>query len=210
MATPLDVDSSLTGQAVKTRQAMVFNEISLDQGAKHIPGTPLESDERLIAAPFIFGEDILGVMTHNRVGEPFSPEELALARTFADYAAVALHNAHLFGEMQNALDALQRSEVRYRDLFENAASAIYVHDLDGNILDANPMAVERMGYTLEELLAKNLHDFIAPASAAPEVREHAYLVTEHPGGRGAVREAIEFILKAQERWSELTERYYSQ
>jgi PAS domain S-box-containing protein len=166
MATPLDVDSSLTGQAVKTRQAMVFNEISLDQGAKHIPGTPLESDERLIAAPFIFGEDILGVMTHNRVGEPFSPEELALARTFADYAAVALHNAHLFGEMQNALDALQRSEVRYRDLFENAASAIYVHDLDGNILDANPMAVERMGYTLEELLAKNLHDFIAPASAA--------------------------------------------
>jgi 3-deoxy-D-manno-octulosonate 8-phosphate phosphatase (KDO 8-P phosphatase) len=43
---------------------------------------------------------------------------------------------------------------------------------------------------------------IAVADAAPEVREVAELVTSRPGGHGAVREAIEHILKAHDRWDE--------
>lgn len=40
---------------------------------------------------------------------------------------------------------------------------------------------------------------IAPANARPIVKEHAHLVTETRGGRGAVREAIELILSAQDK-----------
>jgi 3-deoxy-D-manno-octulosonate 8-phosphate phosphatase (KDO 8-P phosphatase) len=45
-----------------------------------------------------------------------------------------------------------------------------------------------------------------PADAAPEVQDVAHIVTEAPGGRGAVRELVEIILKAQERWSDVIER----
>ncbi len=38
---------------------------------------------------------------------------------------------------------------------------------------------------------------IAPANARPVVKERAHTVTEATGGKGAVREAIEFILAAQ-------------
>jgi 3-deoxy-D-manno-octulosonate 8-phosphate phosphatase (KDO 8-P phosphatase) len=38
---------------------------------------------------------------------------------------------------------------------------------------------------------------IAPANARPVVKERAHVVTEASGGKGAVREAIEFILAAQ-------------
>lgn len=38
---------------------------------------------------------------------------------------------------------------------------------------------------------------IAVADAAPEVRAAAALVTDRPGGRGAVREAIEHLLRAK-------------
>ena len=38
---------------------------------------------------------------------------------------------------------------------------------------------------------------IAPANARPIVKERAHAVTEASGGKGAVREAIEFILAAQ-------------
>ncbi|MBS1159183.1 MAG: phenylphosphate carboxylase subunit delta [Proteobacteria bacterium] len=38
---------------------------------------------------------------------------------------------------------------------------------------------------------------IAPANARPIVKQHAHTITEAAGGRGAVREAIEFILAAQ-------------
>lgn len=38
---------------------------------------------------------------------------------------------------------------------------------------------------------------IAPANARPVVKERAHMVTDAGGGKGAVREAIEFILAAQ-------------
>jgi len=48
---------------------------------------------------------------------------------------------------------------------------------------------------------------IAVADAVTEVRSAAHLVTKLPGGAGAVREAIETILKAKGRWQDLIRRY---
>ena len=41
----------------------------------------------------------------------------------------------------------------------------------------------------------------AVANAVEEVKKHANYVTERQGGRGAVREVIELILKAQGKWT---------
>jgi 3-deoxy-D-manno-octulosonate 8-phosphate phosphatase (KDO 8-P phosphatase) len=48
---------------------------------------------------------------------------------------------------------------------------------------------------------------IAPADAAPEIKQLAHLVTDAPGGKGAAREAVEAILKAQGRWEQAVDRY---
>lgn len=48
---------------------------------------------------------------------------------------------------------------------------------------------------------------VAVADAVEEVKEFAHLVTTRRGGRGAVREVIEFILKAQGKWAEAIARY---
>lgn len=48
---------------------------------------------------------------------------------------------------------------------------------------------------------------VAVADATAEVREAADYVTQAPGGRGAVRETIEMILKAQHRWDESIHAY---
>jgi 3-deoxy-D-manno-octulosonate 8-phosphate phosphatase (KDO 8-P phosphatase) len=48
---------------------------------------------------------------------------------------------------------------------------------------------------------------IAPANACAEIRAAAHIVTEHSGGAGAVREALEFILKAQNKWQDAVRRY---
>ena len=47
----------------------------------------------------------------------------------------------------------------------------------------------------------------APADAVEEVREAASFVTEAAGGRGAVREAIEMILRAQNKWQQIVNAY---
>jgi 3-deoxy-D-manno-octulosonate 8-phosphate phosphatase (KDO 8-P phosphatase) len=48
---------------------------------------------------------------------------------------------------------------------------------------------------------------VAVSDAAAEVRAAAHLVTVRPGGQGAVRELIETILKAQDRWGDVVEKY---
>ncbi len=50
---------------------------------------------------------------------------------------------------------------------------------------------------------------MAPADAIKEVRALAHWVATRPGGRGAVREACEFLLKASGKWGRVTERYFS-
>ncbi|MEO6808108.1 MAG: HAD family hydrolase [Isosphaeraceae bacterium] len=42
-----------------------------------------------------------------------------------------------------------------------------------------------------------------PADAAPEVRRAVQLVTNAPGGRGAIREVVETLLKSQNVWEGL-------
>ncbi len=48
---------------------------------------------------------------------------------------------------------------------------------------------------------------VAVANAVDEVKHYADYVTARPGGRGAVREVIEHILKSSDKWRELMERY---
>ncbi len=50
---------------------------------------------------------------------------------------------------------------------------------------------------------------IAVANAVAEVKAVATYVTRAPGGHGAVREAIETLLKARGLWPALLERYFS-
>lgn len=50
---------------------------------------------------------------------------------------------------------------------------------------------------------------VAVADAVAELREAADYVTKLAGGRGAVRETIEMILRAQGRWAKIMERYCS-
>lgn len=48
---------------------------------------------------------------------------------------------------------------------------------------------------------------MAVTDAVSEVRSEAKYVTQGRGGRAAVREAVEHILKAQGRWDEVVEKY---
>jgi 3-deoxy-D-manno-octulosonate 8-phosphate phosphatase (KDO 8-P phosphatase) len=47
----------------------------------------------------------------------------------------------------------------------------------------------------------------APADAAPEVLAQAQWVSTRPGGRGAVREFIEMVLRAHGRWDDVLREY---
>jgi 3-deoxy-D-manno-octulosonate 8-phosphate phosphatase (KDO 8-P phosphatase) len=48
---------------------------------------------------------------------------------------------------------------------------------------------------------------IAVENARDEVKKEAHYVTSHGGGDGALRDAIEFVLKAQGKWKQVVDAY---
>ncbi|MFO7867122.1 MAG: PAS domain S-box protein [Candidatus Aminicenantes bacterium] len=55
-------------------------------------------------------------------------------------------------EYQNKL---KQAQDRYRAVFKKSLDWVYIHDFKGNFIDANPAALEGMGYTKEEISSLN-------------------------------------------------------
>jgi 3-deoxy-D-manno-octulosonate 8-phosphate phosphatase (KDO 8-P phosphatase) len=71
-----------------------------------------------------------------------------------------------------------------------------------------PAAIAFIGDDLADLPVLTRVGYpIAVADAVAEVTSVARYVTQAPGGRGAVRDAIEHLLKSMGRWDEVVEGY---
>jgi PAS domain S-box-containing protein len=61
-------------------------------------------------------------------------------------------------------DDLIRSEDRYRNIFNHAPCGIFFVDSEGHYLDANPAALQMLGYNLEELVKLSTQDVSADSN----------------------------------------------
>jgi two-component system, NtrC family, sensor kinase len=97
----------------------------------------------------------------------FSQSEQQLLLAIAEQVGVAIDNASLYKKQQKIAWELHASEQRYRELFENAQDAIWVHDLEGDLIACN-QATESLtgGYSAHELLTMNVRNFLMDESLA--------------------------------------------
>ncbi len=76
-------------------------------------------------------------------------------------------------------------------------------------LKLEPRQVCYMGDDLVDLpVFRRVGFTAAPADATPEVVEFVDLVTTRRGGDGAVRELIDFLLRAKGKWDAVTSRFF--
>ena len=90
----------------------------------------------------------------------FATNEVDLLSAIGSEIGVAIENARLYKQQQEVAGELRRSEQRYRELFENAHDAIWLHDLNGNVVAANRATEELTGLTTSELLTTNVRDLL--------------------------------------------------
>jgi PAS domain S-box-containing protein len=63
-------------------------------------------------------------------------------------------------EQMEIEERIRSNEEKFRTLFDHAGDGFYIADMKGSIIDANPSAFTRLGYTREELAGKGFTDFI--------------------------------------------------
>ena len=75
-------------------------------------------------------------------------------------------------------------------------------------LRVQPEQVCAIGDDLMELpFLRRVGLAVAVPNAVSEVKAVAHYITQRPGGRGAVRETVELILKAKGVWDQVLQRY---
>jgi 3-deoxy-D-manno-octulosonate 8-phosphate phosphatase (KDO 8-P phosphatase) len=103
---------------------------------------------------------------------------------------------------------------------ERARSAGFVHIYQGHvekipileeILEKAGVSPEQVAYVGDDytdvVIMHRVGLGVATANAKPEVKAEAHYVTTVPGGRGAIREVVELLLRAQGRWEAILEHY---
>jgi signal transduction histidine kinase len=95
----LKLGEGITGIVAQTGKGMLIERADKDERSKQIPGTP-EDPSSLISVPLKMGEEILGVVTLERVpGIPFDKADFRIIEMFSVMAATAINNAQLYNKI---------------------------------------------------------------------------------------------------------------
>jgi PAS domain S-box-containing protein len=65
-------------------------------------------------------------------------------------------------ERKQVEEALRETGERYRSLFDRSLDCVYIHDFAGNFIDANPSALNLLGYTRDKITALNFTSLLTP------------------------------------------------
>src|ERR1051326_4617842 len=176
-------DNPLLRRICDTKQSVVVADTRREPEWQWVTGA--DHVRNWMGVPLVASGKVLGLYSVDKV-EPhfFQPEHARIAETLAARAASAIQNAQLFeqsqhyvGELEERISernrveaALRQSEERYRELFENARDAMYVHDLEGTYTSINHAAEKLSGFTRDEIVGHNFSEFVA-AEHIRRVRE---------------------------------------
>jgi 3-deoxy-D-manno-octulosonate 8-phosphate phosphatase (KDO 8-P phosphatase) len=104
--------------------------------------------------------------------------------------------------------ALRARDLRLDHIYQGIADKLTVFR---EILRKEKLSPEQAAYIGDDIIdlpiMRNCGLAIAVPNSRAEVLEAAHFVTQHPGGHGAVRDAVEFILRAQGTLQNVMDRY---
>jgi PAS domain S-box-containing protein len=104
------------------------------------------------------GEALTIESSHTRKDRSEYPAEIHLNAVTLNKKPAILAIAFDISERKLSEEALRESEEKHRCLFNQSAEGIYLHDLEGYIMDVNHMACLQTGYSKEELLQQTVFD----------------------------------------------------
>lgn len=157
----MKVGEGFNGEVAKSGQPIVVEDASSDPRLTRPEVKKMKIESQLIV-PLTLRDRVRGTLcVAMRRPKQFLPGEIELLSAVATQIATAIENARLYEKERLTAQRLAVSERNYRELFENANDAIWVHDLAGNIIVANKASEKLTGYGVEELTQMNAKVFLS-------------------------------------------------
>ena len=150
-----------TGTAYRDGKYFFSNDIASDPRMVPWRENALKHGYLASAAfPFAPGTKNAGVLTiYAPVTGFFDDQTLALLEELSDSISFALETLDQAGQRAYAEKELEKSELKYRQLFQTACDGILILDGDtGEITDANPAILEMLGYPPDYFVGRHLWD----------------------------------------------------
>lgn len=156
--------------------------------------------------------DVDGVLTKGEITYTSSGEEL---KTFHAKDGMGLAIAHAMG-LQTAIITGRTSPIVERRAKELKISHLQMgsHNKSAGLqvvldtLQVEPQEVAYMGDDLNDLgVMSRVGLAMTPQDGVPEIKDIADYICQANGGEGAVREAVEYILKREGLWEEAVRKY---
>jgi signal transduction histidine kinase len=142
----------------------------------------------LLLVPVISRERVVGLMALGRpeISSAFADEQVKLAMTIGGQAAVAIENAGLHRELQDYARQLEQRVVErtaelqaqyawLRAILHSSTDGIIVANMQGEILEANPVVSDWLTHTLSPEDAERLQETVRRLVAQAEERSEAVL-----------------------------------
>jgi 3-deoxy-D-manno-octulosonate 8-phosphate phosphatase (KDO 8-P phosphatase) len=156
--------------------------------------------------------DVDGVLTDGRIIQDRHGFELKVFDVKDGHGIVMAHRAKLRTALISGResDTITRraQELGIEFVFQKTWNKLEVYD---KIMADTKLLHDEVAYIGDDLvdipLLRRVGLAVAVADAVDEVKAASHLITQRSGGQGAVREVIEFILRAQGHWDTLLERY---
>ena len=149
--------------------------------------------------------DVDGVMTDGRIVYDGDGKELKFFDVQDGYAIVkarkqGIKTAVISARSCEAVKA-RAKDLKFDQVYLDAYPKIHAYEEMLKVLKVKDAEVCFIGVDLPDYdILKRVGFAAVPANAAPEVQKIADYISKKKGGRGAVRDVIEKIMKAQGKW----------
>ena len=130
----LPVESSLSGRVATSGVAMVTNALGAEPQV-HRPTMRLIAATRAVTVPLVTARGIIGTLSVYNGPDDFTADDARVLQRLADQVAVAIVNARLFEEVQEATR-------EWLAAFESIGVGMCIVDDDGRITRANTRAMQ--------------------------------------------------------------------
>ncbi|MBK8248155.1 MAG: GAF domain-containing protein [Gemmatimonadetes bacterium] len=176
------VQGSLMGQVVLSGATAISNDVTADPGAYH-RNLQLVDVRRAVIAPLRTARGIIGVLALFNRDEAFHEGDARILQRLADQVAVAIVNARLFAEIQEATR-------EWSSIFDAIGVGMVVVNEEGRVLRCNVRARQLTGdETTFGLIGRSFYAAVLGLPHAPANDPLRAAIEEGARGRARCRHA---------------------